>query len=233
LAVVTNPVDLVIFDCDGVLVDTERLSVGVDVSVLAALGVTMTSDEVIDRFVGRTETFWREEVQRLTGHEVTAAQFAAFDPWYRDAFAAELTAIEGIAEVLDALDAAGVPTCVASSGTHERMDFTLGHTGLYPRFAGRIFSATEVAEGKPSPLLFLHAAEQMGTPPERCLVVEDSRYGVQAAVAAGMRVVGFSGSVTPAELLYAAGADAVVADMRDVAGIALGADQGGRAGRAG
>ena len=85
-------------------------------------------------------------------------------------------------------------------------EFTLGHTGLYERFAGRIFSATEVAEGKPSPLLFLYAAEQMGVPPADCLVIEDSRYGVQAAVAAGMRVAGYSGSVIPADALHEAGA---------------------------
>jgi len=96
------------------------------------------------------------------------------------------------------------------------MEFTLGHTGLYERFAGRIFSATEVAEGKPSPLLFRHAAEQMGLEPARCLVIEDSRYGVLAARAAQMRVVGYSGSVIPAEVLHEAGADVVIDDMRKI-----------------
>jgi HAD superfamily hydrolase (TIGR01509 family) len=219
---VAEPVELVIFDCDGVLVDTERLSVAVDQRVLQSLGIQMEPQEIVDRFVGRTETYWRAEVQRLLGRQLADGEFEAFDGWYREAFAAELTAIDGIVEVLDALDEAGIATCVASSGTYARMDFTLGHTGLYSRFAGRIFSATEVAEGKPSPLLFQYAAAQMGTAPEHCLVVEDSRFGVQAAVNAGMRVVGFSGSVTSADLLHEAGAPDVVADMRDVVGLATG-----------
>jgi HAD superfamily hydrolase (TIGR01509 family) len=220
--VTRNPVRLVIFDCDGVLVDTERLSVSVDTKVLAHLGLPMSHDEVVERFVGRTEDYWRAEIERELGREVAAGEFEAFDPWYREAFEAELQPIEHVVELLNALDGAGIATCVASSGTHERMRFTLGHTGLYDRFAGRIFSATEVAEGKPSPLLFLHAAERMGTRPSQCLVVEDSRFGVQAAVAAGIPVVGFSGSVTPAETLRAAGADHVVADLRDVFPIAMG-----------
>jgi HAD superfamily hydrolase (TIGR01509 family) len=220
--VTSSPVRLVIFDCDGVLVDTERLSVSVDTRVLAHLGLPMSRDEVVERFVGRSESYWRAEIERELGREVAAREFEAFDPWYREAFEAELQPIEHIVELLNALDAAGIPTCVASSGSHERMRFTLGHTGLYDRFAGRIFSATEVAEGKPSPLLFLHAAEQMETRPGQCLVVEDSRFGVQAAAAAGMPVVGYSGSVTPAETLRAAGADYVVGDLRDVFPIAMG-----------
>ena len=216
------PAQLVIFDCDGVLVDTERLSVSVDTRVLAHLGLPMSQDEVIERFVGRTETFWRAEIERELGRELAVGEFEAFDPWYREAFEADLTPIRHVVELLNALDGTGIPTCVASSGTHQRMRFTLGHTGLYDRFAGRIFSATEVAEGKPSPLLFRHAADQMGTSPEHCLVVEDSKYGVQAAVAAGMPVVGFSGSVTPADTLRAAGATHVVSDLRAVFPIAVG-----------
>jgi HAD superfamily hydrolase (TIGR01509 family) len=212
----------VIFDCDGVLVDSERLSVSVDTRVLAQLGLAITHDEVVDRFVGRSESYWRTEIERELGREMAAGEFEAFDPWYREAFEAELRPMDHIVELLNALDGTGIRTCVASSGTHERMRFTLGHTGLYDRFAGRIFSATEVAEGKPSPLLFQHAAERMETEPAHCLVIEDSQYGVQAALAAGMRCVGFSGSVTPADTLRAAGADHVVADLRDVFPIAMG-----------
>jgi HAD superfamily hydrolase (TIGR01509 family) len=210
------PVELVIFDCDGVLVDTERLSVRIDGRVLADLGLPMTEQEVIDRFVGRTEVFWREEIQRLLGRPLADGEFEAYEVWYRAAFEAELTAIDGIAEAIDGLEARGIATCVASSGTHQRMEFTLGHTGLYERFAGRIFSATEVAEGKPSPLLFLHAAERMGSDPASCLVIEDSRYGVLAARAAEMRVVGYSGSVIPADVLHEAGASVVIDDMRKI-----------------
>src|SRR5207247_3193044 len=93
------------------------------------------------------------------------------------------------------------PTCVASSGTHERMRYTLGLTGLYDRFAGRIFSSSEVARGKPAPDIFLYAADRMGVDPASCAVVEDSRYGVEAARAAGMHVFGFAGGLTVAERL--------------------------------
>jgi HAD superfamily hydrolase (TIGR01509 family) len=220
--VTRSPARLVIFDCDGVLVDTERLSVSVDTRVLAHLGLRMSQDEVIDRFVGRTESFWRAEIERELGREMAAGEFEAFDPWYREAFEAELQPIPHVVELLNALDGASIATCVASSGSHERMRFTLGHTGLYDRFAGRIFSATEVAEGKPSPLLFLHAAERMATRPAQCLVVEDSRFGVQAALAAGIPVVGYAGSVTPAQTLREAGADHVVHDLREVFPIAMG-----------
>jgi HAD superfamily hydrolase (TIGR01509 family) len=213
---VGTPVELVIFDCDGVLVDTERLSVRVDGAVLADLGLPMSEQEVIDRFVGRTEQFWREEIERLLGRPLADGEYESYDPWYRAAFEAELTAIDGIAEAIDGLEKRGVATCVASSGTHERMQFTLGHTGLYERFAGRIFSATEVAEGKPSPLLFLHAAGRMGVRPAASLVIEDSRYGVLAARAAEMRVVGYSGSVIPADVLHEAGASVVIDDMRKI-----------------
>ncbi len=175
-----DPVDLVIFDCDGVLVDTERLSVGVDGRVLADLGLPMSEQEVIDRFVGRTEVFWQEEIQRLLGRPLAVGEFEAYDPWYREAFEAELTAIDGIAEALDGLEARGIATCVASSGTHQRMEFTLGHTGLYERFAGRIFSATEVAEGKPSPAAVPargrgHGRRAVGLPGDRGQPVRRAR----------------------------------------------------------
>lgn len=122
------------------------------------------------------------------------------------AFEAELESVAGIDELLDHLEAVGLPSCVASSGTHDRMRRTLGLTGLYDRFAGRVFSATEVAHGKPAPDLFLHAAAAMGVEPGGCVVVEDSVYGVQAAVAAGMTAYGFGGGLTPAHQLEAAGA---------------------------
>jgi HAD superfamily hydrolase (TIGR01509 family) len=120
---------------------------------------------------------------------------------------AGLTAVEGIS---DALDAITQLTCVASSGTHEKMRHTLGRTGLYRRFEGRVFSATEVARGKPAPDLFLHAAAAMGVPPAACVVVEDSQYGAQAARAAGMRCFGYAGGLTPVHRLK--GPDTVVFD---------------------
>ena len=119
----------------------------------------------------------------------------------------------GIELVLDALDAARVPFCVASSGDHEKMNTTLGITGLLPRFAGRIFSVTQVARGKPAPDVYLFAARQLGAEPAACVVVEDTPPGVQAGVAAGMTVFGFCAH-TPEQKLTAAGAHRTFGDMQ-------------------
>jgi HAD superfamily hydrolase (TIGR01509 family) len=184
----------VIFDCDGVLVDSERVAVRVDVQVLARLGWAMTEAEVVERFMGRTDADMVAQVEAYLGRPLPTNWEEPFQHLYRAAFAAELKPVPGI---LDALDRIAIPSCVASSGTHERMRYTLGLTGLYPRFAGRIFSASEVARGKPAPDLFLHAADRMGVRPADCAVVEDSRYGVEAARAAGMRAFGYAGGLSP------------------------------------
>lgn len=183
----THPIELVIFDCDGVLVDSERLAVRIDVTVLAALGWPLTERDVIDRFVGRSHEFMVAEIEAHLGRRLADDWEDEFHHLYREAFAAELTPVDG---VLEALDQITLPTCVASSGSHEKMRDTLGLTGLYERFAGRIFSASEVARGKPAPDLFLHAARRMGVDPAACAVVEDSRYGVEAARAGGMLALG-------------------------------------------
>jgi HAD superfamily hydrolase (TIGR01509 family) len=212
---VSLPISLVIFDCDGVLVDTERIAVRIDVVVLEKLGWPMSEAEVIERFMGRSDEEMTAEIEKHLGHKLAATWEEPFRHLYREAFAAELTAVPGVVEALDALT---VPTCVASSGTHEKMRFTLGLTGLYERFAGRIFSASEVARGKPAPDLFLHAALRMGVPPARCAVVEDSRYGVEAARAAGMRAFGYAGGLAPKGAL--AGPQTIVfEDMRDLPGL--------------
>lgn len=207
--------ELVIFDCDGVLVDSERIAVRVDVEVMTELGWSLSEEEVVSRFVGRTQEYQYAELAAHTTKPLPDGWQAMFDERYMAALDAELKPVEGIVDVLDVLAAAGLPTCVASSGSHQKMRRTLGRTGLYDRFAGRIFSAAEVAHGKPAPDLFLHAAERMGVPPAPCAVVEDSRYGVQAARAAGMRAFGYGGGVTPREWLE--GPDTVVFDdMRDL-----------------
>jgi len=209
---VSDPIELVIFDCDGVLVDSERISVRVDVAVLAQLGWPMTEAEVVERFMGRTEADMAAEIEAHLGRPLPANWEEPFRHLYREAFEAELKPVPGI---LEALDAIAGPICVASSGTHERMRYTLGLTGLYPRFAGRIFSASEVARGKPAPDLFLHAARRMGVRPAACAVVEDSRYGVEAARVAGMRAFGYAGGLSPRAWLE--GPDTVVFDeMRDL-----------------
>src|SRR5205823_11896974 len=117
--------------------------------------------------------------------------------------------------IVEALGGINLPVCVASSSGHESIRYKLELTGLYERFAGRIFSATEVTDGKPAPDLFLHAAGRMGVDPSACVVVEDSRYGVQAARAAGMRALGYAGGLTPREFLE--GPDTTVfMDMREL-----------------
>ncbi len=175
---------LVIFDCDGVLVDSERIAIGVDREILARLGWDLSEAEIIERFVGRSDAAITTAVEAQLGIALTRGWEGEFTPLYRAACEAGLQPVDGI---VDALDAIEMPTCVASSGTHDKMRFSLGLTGLWGRFAGRIFSATEVARGKPAPDLFLHAARTMGVRPEQCVVVEDSRQGVLAALAAGMR----------------------------------------------
>ncbi|WP_127500555.1 HAD family hydrolase [Actinoplanes solisilvae] len=189
---------LVIFDCDGVLVDSERIAVRVNVALGARLGWPLTAQDVIDQFVGRSVTSISEIVAARLGAEAAGTWRERFDIEHREEVDSGLTAVEGIEEALDQIT---LPTCVASSGTHEKMRHTLGRTGLYDRFAGRIFSATEVAHGKPAPDLFLHAAARMGVPPSACVVVEDSQYGAQAARTAGMRCLGFAGGLTPAHRL--------------------------------
>ncbi|MEV6837164.1 HAD family hydrolase [Streptomyces sp. NPDC051133] len=205
-----KPIELVIFDCDGVLVDSERIAARVQVTLGAELGWPLTEDEVVARFIGRSHAAIREQVAERLGQETAAVWAERFEQLHREAVDAGLTPVEGL---LEALDEITLPTCVASSGSHEKMRHTLGRTGLYERFAGRIHSSTEVARGKPAPDLFLYAAERMGVAPAACAVVEDSRPGVRAARAAGMRALGYAGGLTPAEHLEGPGT-VVFHDMR-------------------
>ena len=138
---------------------------------------------------------------------------AELDAAVREGFLRELRPVPGVIEALEEIE---LPTCVASSGSHDKMRFTLGLTGLWDRFAGRIFSVDEVQRGKPAPDLFLHAASRMSTPPERCIVVEDSPFGVAGAKAAGMSALGFSAATPSARL---DGADAVFTSMADLPGL--------------
>ena len=203
---------LIIFDCDGVLVDSERISVQVDIFVLSELGWPMDEDEVIERFVGRSSESITREVEAHLGRRLPGDWDSGFEHLYWKALEEGLTPVDGI---LEALDRIPHPTCVASSGSHYKMRRTLGLTGMYEHFRGRIFSVTEVANGKPAPDLFLHAAGSMGVEPECCAVIEDSRYGVEAAHAAGMRVFGYAGGVTSKRHLE--GPDTVVfEDMREL-----------------
>jgi HAD superfamily hydrolase (TIGR01509 family) len=194
-------VGLVIFDCDGVLVDSERLAVRVEAQLLATLGWPLGEDEILERFVGRSDAHMLAGIERALGREVPEWP-ALYRAALTEAFHAALVPVDGVADALDALT---LPTCVASSGTIDKVRLTLGLTGLLDRFDGRIFSATEVAAGKPAPDLFLHAAARMGVPPAACVVVEDSVAGVEAARRAGMRCLGYAGGLTPASWLTGPG----------------------------
>jgi HAD superfamily hydrolase (TIGR01509 family) len=204
--------DLVIFDCDGVLVDSERIAVRLDVDVLGRLGWRLTEAEVIERFVGRTHEYMVREIESALGRPLPDGWEEEFHALYREAFEAELQPVDGVLEALGRITA---PSCVASSSTHERLRHTLGLTGLLERFEGRIFSAADVANGKPAPDLFLHAAETLGAEPVRCAVVEDSRFGVEAARSAGMHAFGYAGGLTPAARLEGSNTT-VFAEMREL-----------------
>jgi HAD superfamily hydrolase (TIGR01509 family) len=171
--------------------------------MLAELGWPLTADEIVERFMGRTDAYMQAEIEANLGRPLPADWHETSTARYLAAYERDLTPVEGIEEAVDAIP---VPTCVASSGTHDKIAYTLGRTGLLSRFQGRIFSASEVAEGKPAPDLFLHAAKQMGAEPGACVVVEDTRAGVQGARAAGMRVLGYTGGLTPAGWLEREGA---------------------------
>ncbi len=205
-----GPFDLVIFDCDGVLVDSERLAVRTEAEILSGLGWAVSESDIVERFVGRSAAYMQQEVERHIGRSVDWE--AEFEPRYREVYERELLPVPGVVEALEQI---AVPTCVASSGSHEKMQFTLGITGLIDRFRDRIFSADEVTRGKPDPDIFLHAARQIGVVPTRCAVVEDSISGVTAGLAADMAVFAFAGGVTTSAQL-SIGEAVVFSDMREL-----------------
>ncbi len=223
---------MVIFDCDGVLVDSERLTHQVVVDMLAEHGVALSFDEAVDRFIGMSMASGLVQLTALLGGTLPADFLADMGRRTRAAFRAGLTSVPGIEAVLDSLQAPlqdgrrrsapARPFCVASNGNLAKVQFTLGHTGLLPRFTGpagsRIFTADDVAHPKPAPDLFLLAARTLGALPQHTTVVEDTPTGVTAARAAGMRAIGFA-AMTPAARLQAAGAHAIAHNMAEVAAL--------------
>jgi HAD superfamily hydrolase (TIGR01509 family) len=204
----------VIFDCDGVLVDSERLAAPILAAVLTELGLPTTAADVDRDFKGRS---WESGLDVIRARRDGAVPWPELRERYRTrlfaAFDAELQPIPGVVAALDALDAAGIPRCVASSGDHERIRRGLRAAGLLDRFPdASIFSVEDVTRGKPAPDLFLHAARQMGFDPAATAVVEDSLAGVEAGRAAGMRVLGYAPD-GGGEALRAAGAETTFADM--------------------
>ncbi|MET8770831.1 HAD family hydrolase [Streptomyces sp. NPDC004658] len=197
--------DLVIFDNDGVLVDSEPISNRLLAAYLTELGHPTSYEDSIRDYMGSAMHRIHDLVLERTGKRLPVDFDEVFHARVFAAFERELRPVPGVTGVLEKLSADGVPYCVASSGSHARI--RVGHrtTGLDRWFPEeRVFSSEDVGRGKPAPDLFRHAAERMGVAPERCVVVEDSPLGVQAAVAAGMDVYGFI-AMTPAERLAGAG----------------------------
>jgi HAD superfamily hydrolase (TIGR01509 family) len=219
----TKP-ELIIFDCDGVLIDSEVISARQLIAELKGYGVDMDMAFVSRHFLGRSYPVVLREVRERWG----VALPERFEADYRErllaAFARDLRVMPG---VFDAIAALRLPYCLATSSSPERMRRSLDITGLTPLFAGRAFTASEVARGKPAPDLFLHAAARMGAAPAACVVIEDSLNGVRAGLAAGMEVWRFTGGshlagldLTPPEDAIAratfAGFDAMMAARPDV-----------------
>ncbi|MFI1361174.1 HAD family hydrolase [Streptomyces sp. NPDC020898] len=196
--------DLVIFDNDGVLVDSESISNNLLAAYLTELGHPTSYEDSLRDYMGSAMHRVHDLVEERSGRRLPDGFDDVFHARVFAAFERELRPVAGVVDVLEKLGVEGVPFCVASSGSHERI--RVGHrtTGLERWFeGGRVFSADDVGRGKPAPDLFLYAAERMGVAAARCVVVEDSPLGVQAAVAAGMDVLGFT-AMTPAERLAGA-----------------------------
>ena len=205
---------LIIFDCDGVLVDTEPVGGRVFAEGAIELGYPASLEECLHTFRGRSMVSAVEIIERRMGLSVPGGW--ADEMWRRteEAFAGGVAPIAGVSEVVSHVHAREIPFCLASSGEMPFIHRNLKSAGLFDFFAGRMFNAAMVSRGKPAPDLFLHAAREMGHAPEACLVIEDSVPGVQAGVAAGMRVIGYAGDpMTDAAALKREGAH-VVSDMR-------------------
>jgi beta-phosphoglucomutase-like phosphatase (HAD superfamily) len=213
-------VDLVIFDCDGVLVDSELISCRAHSQMLTRHGYPITSDQVLDRFLGVSDREARLIVEAELGRSLPGDFEAQVKTATLKFYASDLRAISYVGEAIAAIN---LKKCVASSGTPEKIHHGLTCAGLYDVLAPHIFSASQVKRGKPAPDLFLFAAERMRAPPQRCLVVEDSIPGVTGAVAAGMMVLGFHGGshCRPGhgDTLRAAGASVTFDDMRQLPGL--------------
>jgi HAD superfamily hydrolase (TIGR01509 family) len=184
---------LVIFDCDGVLVDSEPVSSAVLAEALSTVGLPMSAEEAQARYRGRVLAEIGADAERRVGGPLPEGFWERYEASRDRTFDRSLEPIEGAAEAVRAVASAGIGVCVASQGKRAKTELTLGLTGLRELFAeDAVFSADEVPRGKPFPDLFLHAAARMRTAPALCAVVEDTLIGIRAAVAAGMRAVGLA-----------------------------------------
>jgi len=207
-----NSFDLIIFDCDGVLVDSERVANQVLARILKEeCGLSYSLAEMFETFVGRSMQQCMEIIEQQMGTTPPAGLKTRFKQDINNVLAASVTAVQGIEQALAEIS---IPYCVASSGSHHKMRLTLGKTQLLKHFEGKLHSSSDVKRGKPFPDIYLHAAQNMGyKDPSRCLVIEDSPPGIQGGVAAGMVVFGFA-ELMDEQRLIQAGAHHTFTDMR-------------------
>ncbi len=207
---------LVIFDCDGVLVDSEPISNGVLAQMLSAEGLPTTLSEARRDCQGLLLSEVLSNAEAKLGRSLPAGWLADYERERAEVFRRELEPVPGAAEAVQRVSAAGISVCVASQGKLEKTRLSLGLTGLIDLFPdGALFSAYSVARGKPHPDLFLHAAGVMGAEPSRCVVVEDTPIGVTAAASAGMRVLGYAADADETELRRA-GAEALFDSLTEL-----------------
>jgi HAD superfamily hydrolase (TIGR01509 family) len=212
-----RPFELIIFDCDGVLVDSEPIINRAHADALTACGYPITEQELVGRFCGMSDPEMLGIIEREWGRRLPASYTEQVGRVIENEFHRSLAAIDGVAEVLEQLS---LPVCVASSSSLKQIRLKLELTGLLARFGESLFSAAMVARGKPAPDLFLYAAQRLAAAPQGCLVIEDSPVGIDAARAAGMTAVGFHGGShcrpEHAARLQAHGAALIIADMREL-----------------
>ncbi|WP_394781168.1 HAD family hydrolase [Undibacterium sp.] len=212
--------DLVAFDCDGVLVDSEPITIRILADLLNELGWEISYEETMHTFVGRSVRDEIAIIEAQIGGPLPPDFMADFIKRRDRGLTESITPIPGIADAIRQLQESNMPFCVATGADRAKMHITLGRTGLLPHFEGKMFSGMEVARTKPAPDVYLLAAQTMGVDPARCVVIEDTATGVAAGVAAGMTVYGFAAIADP-RLLLAAGATCVFKDMQSLPGLVL------------
>lgn len=208
--------DLIAFDCDGVLVDSEPITCGVLADMLTGLGWEMTVDETIRTFVGKHVRDEMPTIEARIGKPLPADFYEQFIERRNRGLETSITAVRGVHAAVEQLAARQTRYCVASGADRAKMRLTLGRTGLLPFFEGRLFSGMEVPRTKPAPDVYLLAARTMGADPARCAVIEDTPTGIAAGLAAGMTVFGYAERMN-AQLLRDAGAVEVFDDMAQLA----------------
>ncbi|MBI3899222.1 MAG: HAD family hydrolase [Gammaproteobacteria bacterium] len=204
--------DLIVFDCDGVLVDSEPITQGVLAAMLNELGWRISLEQTIERFVGRLVRDELGNIERQIGRPLPADFLESFVARRNAALDVRVQPVAGIHDVLATLD---LPFCVASGADRVKTELSLKRAGLFPLFDGRVFCGTEVPRTKPAPDIYFQAARVMGCAPERCAVVEDTATGVAAGVSAGMTVFGYAAANSSQPLLDA-GAVVTFSDMRQL-----------------